>query len=64
MVHMLIVLLTYVPLVIALAQPAQAVQVQIAFLAQSLCISNLPQNSVFHHVTQTNINLQLHLLLV
>jgi len=60
---MLIHLLTYALLAIALAQPAQAVQVQIAFLVQSLYISNLPQNSVFHHVLQINTNLQLHLLL-
>jgi len=51
----------FAPFVIALAQPAQAGQVQIALLVLFLCISNLPQNSAFQHATQTNINLQLRL---
>ena len=57
-----ILLPTYALLVIALAPPAQIVQVQIVFLAQFLCISSHPQNSVFQLVTQTNISLQLLLL--
>ena len=52
----------YALLVIALAQPAQTVQIQIVFLAQFLCISSHPQSSAFQLVTQTNINLQLLLL--
>jgi hypothetical protein len=64
MAHMQILQHTYVLLVIALAQRAQVRQVQIAFLAQYLFISNLPQNSVYQAATQTNINLQLQLLFV